>query len=248
MRNEKLWWIARNNWVKLSYNQYPGRGIVIGTSEDGRYAVQVYWIMGRSENSQNRVFKCEGGRLFTEAKDPSKMKDPRLIIYNAMAEYADSFVVSNGDQTDTVIEALQQNEYVDLSNALCQRQYEPDSPNFTPRITGMCMLIGGGEYSAELSLIRKSEFITEKDGSCERFYYEYGQIVPGFGFCVTTYNGDGNPLPAFTGELYPLSIEGNIDDVVKAYWKVLNEANRVSLAVKFIDLATRKSEIKVINR
>jgi len=249
MSSERKWGIAQQNLVeRLERNPYPGRGIVIGTSEDGLHAVEVYWIMGRSENSRNRVFKYEGERLFTEAADPSKVKDPRLIIYNAMDEFASSFVVSNGDQTDTVVEALQLNEYVDLSNALCERQYEPDSPNFTPRITGMCMLIGGGEYSVEISLIRRSEFITDKDGYCERFYYEYGQILPGFGFCVTTYSGDGNPLPAFTGEPYPVPLEGDIDKVLSTYWSILNEENRVSLAVKFIDLFTRKSEIKVINR
>ena len=128
------------NLSRLSSNPYPGRGIVIGTSEDGLHAVQIYWIMGRSENSRNRIFSIDGGRLFTEAADPAKVKDPSLIIYNAMNEYRGNFIVSNGNQTDTVFKGLRMDASVALRNILVDRQYEPDAPNFTPRITGVCQI------------------------------------------------------------------------------------------------------------
>lgn len=236
--------------VKLRCNPYPGRGIVIGTSEDGLYAVQVYWIMGRSDNSRNRIFATEGGRLFTEAADPSKMKDPALVIYNAMREYHRSFVVSNGDQTDTVAEELDFSADITLSDALMNRVYEPDVPNYTPRITGMCTIDNDGICSAELAILRKSELAVEWESGddCQRFYYQLGHIAPGFGFCVTTYMGDGNPLPAFTGEPYPVLLHGDIGQVIMNYWQLLNPDNRVSIAVKFIEIATGKFQIEIVNK
>jgi IMP cyclohydrolase len=241
--------IALMNLGRLSVNPYPGRGIVIGTSTDGLHAVQIYWIMGRSETSRNRVFSFEVGRLFTEAANPAKVKDPTgLTIYNAMDERnGESFVVSNGDQTDTVTEAIEQNQWCYLQEALCSRKYEPDAPNFTPRITGMSWIGDGGICGSELAIIRKSSLFSE-DGACEHIYYEYGEISPGYGFCLTTYNGDGNPLPAFTGEPYLLLIEGDLQGVAEDYWKLLNPDNRVSLAVKFINLARRESELTIINQ
>lgn len=238
---------ALENMLALSRNRYPGRGIVIGKSQDSRFAVQIYWIMGRSENSRNRIFKSEGGRLFTEAFDPSKVKDPSLIIYNAMREDHNEYVVSNGDQTDTVIDAFGLSAGITLREALSKRQYEPDAPNFTPRITGLCVISPTSEnFYTELSLLRKSDLIA--GSGCERSYYEYEDIKPGFGFCITTYNEDGDPLPSFVGEPYPLPIIGNVEEIVETFWSVLNVANRVSLAVKFIYIATGESHIKIVNR
>ena len=236
------------NLSRLSSNPYPGRGIVIGTSEDGLHAVQIYWIMGRSENSRNRIFSIEGGRLFTEAADPAKVKDHGLIIYNAMNEYNGIFIVSNGNQTDTVFKGLRMDASVALRNILVDRQYEPDAPNFTPRITGVCYI--RDEYCAtELSILRRSELVGDNyTDDCQRSYHEYDEIVSGFGFCLHTYNGDGDPLPAFTGEPYPVPIRGNLTEVAEEYWAVLNPENRVALAVKFISLKTGESETKVINR
>lgn len=236
--------------LKLGGNVYPGRGIVLGTSEDGLYAVQIYWIMGRSENSRNRVFQFEGGRLFTVPFDPAKVKDPSLIIYNAMDDaLGNRFVVSNGSQTDAVINSIHDcflncGGY-DFARVLSRWNYEPDAPNFTPRITAESF-IRHGKCLSKLSILRKSEFLGG-DG-CERFYYEYDDIAPGIGFCIHTYGGDGNPLPAFTGEPYSLAVCGNINEVAETYWSVLNKENRVSLAVKFIEIATVRSQIKVINR
>jgi len=239
--------MAADNMLELSSNPYPGRGVVVGTSQDGKFVVQIYWIMGRSDNSRNRIFSTEGGRLFTEAADPSKVKDPKLIIYNAMDEFCGSCVVSNGDQTDTVIDALMNDTWADLSEALNERDYEPDEPNFTPRITGLSTLLDNSHYS-ELSMLRKSRLSADPKSDCEHFVFELASIAPGFGFCITTYMGDGNPLPSFVGEPYPVLIDGGIDEVLQKYWEILNEANRVSLAVKFIEIATGKSEIKVINK
>jgi len=241
--------IAGQNTLRLNRNLYPGRGIVIGTSLDGKHAVQIYWIMGRSENSRNRIFSSRGGRLFTEAADPSKVKNPKLIIYNAMDELGGHFIVSNGDQTDTVMDVfskqLMAEKRASLSEALSTRQYEPDEPNFTPRITGLCR-VGCGIYFSEISILRKSELTVPY--SCERFFYEYGQLAPGFGFCITTYTGDGDPLPSFKGEPYILQIGSDIEGVAAQYWQTLNPDNRVSLAVKFIDIASGMSAIYIINK
>jgi IMP cyclohydrolase len=238
--------IAMSNLSRLAGNVYPGRGIMLGTSQDGLYAVQVYWIGGRSPNSQNRVFGVRGGRLFTEAADPTKVKDPKLIIYNAMCEGDGAFVVSNGDQTDTAIQAFGLHQIgLTLSEALCGREYEPDEPNWTPRITGLHCVNDQGKWFAELSILRKSVM---EGSSCERFYYEYGQIASGYGFCIHTYGGDGEPLPAFAGEPYLVSLEGNIEDIARDTWALLNEKTRVALAVKFINLKTEDSEIEIINR
>ena len=239
--------VARENRAKLSANPYPGRGIVIGTSQDGMYAVQIYWIMGRSENSRNRVFKVDGTRLYTEAFDPTKVKDPSLIIYNAMSETFGRFVVSNGSQTDEVIKQLSRH-YGTLQKSLAEQLYEPDTPNFTPRITGVCTIHPEvGKYTAELSILRKSEMVS--GDNCERSFYEYNGIMPGLGFCITTYSGDGNPLPAFEGSPYPLPIIGrDIRAIMHTYWSILNEDNRVSLAVRLINLHARESSISVINK
>jgi IMP cyclohydrolase len=236
--------MALSNLVRLTRNPYPGRGIVIGRSQDDQNAVQIYWIMGRSENSRNRVFKHEGDRLFTEAADPSKVKDPSLIIYNAMDKHKSDFVVSNGDQTDTVIQAFKRSHRITFAGALRGRHHEPDQ-NFTPRISGLSTIYPG-ECFTELHIIRKSTEGETDHHAC--FGYERGDIHAGYGYCLTTYMGDGNPLPSFVGPPYAMPIHGEIDDVAKTYWSALNEDNRVSLAVKFIDLISRTSKIVIINR
>jgi IMP cyclohydrolase len=234
----------QDNLARLALNPYPGRGIIIGTDDIGRRAIQVYWIMGRSKNSRNRVFACDGGRLYTEAADPAKMEDPSLVIYNAMDEVDGCFVVSNGDQTDLVIETLEEDRGSSLHDALIEERYEPDAPNFTPRITGICELIGGVCYN-ELAILRQSDLLNEK---CVRFFYKFFEINPGIGFCLTTYQGDGEPLPAFVGEPYPVPLVGEPEHILETYWQSLNPENLVALAVKAIDFGTEQSKIAIRNR
>ena len=235
--------MAEKNMLALSQNSYPGRGIVMGMNETGGYVIQVYWIRGRSENSRNRIFGIEGGRLFTEAADPVKVKDSSLIIYNAMLESHRHFVVSNGVQTDKVIDGIL--AAYTFQGSLRGLEYEPDAPNFTPRITGICSLdlVGREDPFFGLDIIRKSPW----DNSCDRFFYRYDKIESGFGYCLTTYTGDGNPLPPFAGEPLLMPLLGDIDAVLDTYWKALNEENRVALAVKFIALQGT-SWIKVTNK
>lgn len=234
-----------DNFVQLNRNPYPGRGLILGVDETGEYAVQVYWIMGRSENSRKRVFSLDGDRLFTEAVDPAKMENPNLVIYNAMDRFQNTFVVSNGDQTDTVTAFLRIHDRLSLKSALSARQFEPDKPNYTPRITG-CTSIAIGRCSNELVLFRRSELVG--DPYCVRFYYEYNNIKPGVGFCLTTYMEDGNPLPPFVGEPLAMPLEGSAGYILATYWDALNADNRVSLAVKFINIRTAKSETLIQNR
>lgn len=237
---------ATRNLVRLSQNVYPGRGIVIGTSGNGSHIVQIYWIMGRSENSRNRVFLTDSGRVFTAPADWAKMKDPSLIIYNAMNEIDECYVVSNGDQTDTVMSYLYTNRIARLGFALSKRAFEPDAPNFTPRITGLCIREAKGKYRAELSLLRRSELCADE---CERSYYEYSGIMPGFGFCVTTYDSDGDPLPAFAGSPFPVPLIGSIEEIAHNFWGILNQFNRVAIAVKFICMYRQQAtQVVVINR
>lgn len=244
--------IAERNLIALQANPYPGRGLVVGVDQSGHFLVQIYWIMGRSKNSQNRIFSVEGGRLFTEAADLTKVADPSLIIYNAMLERdckggpPEFYIVSNGDQTDTVfsqLSALICPHYTYLPTVLRFRKYEPDSPNFTPRITAITHL-GTNGWRAEIAILRKSMWGDE----CDRLHYQYTNIAKGFGFCVTTYSGDGDPLPAFNGEPLLMPIPGSMRDILSTFWDSLNEANRVSLAVKMISIKTGKSVILVQNK
>lgn len=233
--------IAEANLAALRANPYPGRGIVIGLSDDAAALYQVYWIMGRSENSRNRVFVADGARLSTAPADPAKVKDPSLIIYNAMDEFGGHHVVTNGDQTDTIVNALRYG--ANFIGALRTRQYEPDAPNFTPRISGVCSL-SGEEWGISLSLLKRSPF----GEGCDRQFYEIGQMKAGFGLCVTTYRGDGDPLPGFQGEPYLLPLNGTAEAVAGFYWDALNKENRVSLAVKRIDADTGESKIVIKNQ
>ena len=232
---------ANRNLEALRRNPYPGRGLIAGMDESGASLVQVYWIMGRSANSRNRVFESEGGRVWTAPADPSKVKDPSLIIYNAMNELRGLYVATNGDQTDTIVEAALAG--ADWRAALDTRVYEPDAPNFTPRIAAVCSL-RQGVHVAELAVLKKSAF---GDG-CDRHTFRLERFGQGFGHCVTTYMGDGDPLPSFRGEPYVLPLPGGIDAVAETIWNALNEENRVSLAVKFIDVEKNASTLRIINK
>lgn len=235
---------ALDNFGRLCENPYPGRGIVVGLNKTGSHIIQVYWIMGRSENSRNRVFKADDdtGRLYTEAADPAKVKDASLIIYNAMRERGPRFIVSNGDQTDTVMKFPAP---LYLDQALAGRKYEPDGPNFTQRITAVTTFEPGGSSFAQMSILRKSLF---GDG-CDRLHYSY-RLYEGFGHCITTYAGVGDPLPAFRGDplLMPLDQEHGIEEVAVDFWNALDDQNRVSLAVKFIEIGNGRSDIHIINK
>lgn len=233
---------AQANLLRLALNSYPGRGIVIGMDESGKNLVQVYWIMGRSENSRNRVFSSDdSGRLFTEAADPAKMKDPSLVIYNAMAETNERYIVSNGDQTDDIVNTKPW--LYSFQSALFHRQYEPDAPNFTPRISGQC-IINETRPIAQLAVLRKSPF----SDACDCAFYSYDEIASGYGYCITTYMGDGNPLPSWKGDPLLMPLYGNIKDIRNTYMQALNEEHFVSLAVKFIPLDGSKSTIEIVNK
>lgn len=233
--------IAEENLRLLQENPYPGRGIILGLDETGEYLVQVYWIMGRSENSRNRILSVEKGRLFTEAADPQKVRDPSLIIYNAMDEYPSVFVVSNGHQTDRVIKGMLSGHM--LPAILEAWEYEPDAPNNTPRITGVSSL-RQGEPLMTLSVLRKAMW----NNACDRFHFQYATVGFGLGYCITTYSGDGNPLPAFTGEPNLVPMNGDAKEIADQYWATLNPDNKVALAVKFVSTKTGSSTTTIINR
>ena len=226
---------------RVSENPYPGRGLVVGLSSTSSEFLIVYWIMGRSANSRNRVFLHDGQRLWTEAADPSKVQDPSLIIYNAMLEHGGKFVVTNGDQTDTIVAGLHQG--AEFHTALRTREYEPDAPNFTPRISGMLDLSLAAKPQLSLSVLRRA---TASD-ACDRHLFEVSSLPPGVGFALTTYEGDGNPLPSFSGEPLRLPLVGDAEAVAALYWAALNENNKVSLAVKAIDPTSGKTTRIVVH-
>jgi len=233
---------------RLRDNPYPGRVVFVGTSTDGKYAVQGTATMGRGKDSRNRVYERDGSRVFTQAADPSSMtpEAAKNIIYTAMLEQDGMCLASNGNQTDSAMIKLSRSSFGD---ALLDRTYEDDAPNFTPRITGLCE-VSNGTYCARLHIIRKSELTLEQtsQGDCEHFTFDYGHIVPGFGFCISTYMSDGKPLPSYDGVPFRVLIDGELEDVATNYWQLLNPDNRVSLAVKFINLATGKSDIVLRNK
>ncbi len=237
---------ALSNLQLLRQNPYPGRGLVVGMNDTGFHMVQAYWIMGRSENSRNRVFVSDDNySLRTAPADASKVKDPRLIIYNAMRRVGNIHVVSNGDQTDAVVLAYSDakpGDYV-FFDVLSDREYEDDAPNFTPRITAMSVY-SDGYPTTQISVLRKSRF----SHACDHLQYSYEEMGNGLGYCVTTYTGDGNPLPSFEGEPYLLPLQGDIQKIAEKLWSALDESNRVALAVKFIDVRTDVAEIHIINK
>ncbi len=225
---------------RLKESRYPGRGIVIGMTPDGKNIVQIYWIMGRSENSRNRVFEYNGTTLRTRAFDESKLTDPSLVIYNAMRECKDAHIVTNGDQTDTIFDFIEINE--GFKEALDTREFEPDEPNFTPRISGIAFAN---------TLVYKLSILKTIDNNPDfglRNYFEYNHFIKGIGHCITTYIGDGNPLPSFDGEPYPVKISDDIDENANKFWNMLDAENKVSLAVKFIDIATKEVKVSILNK
>lgn len=225
----------------LSENTYPGRGIIIGKSKDGKYAVTAYFIMGRSVNSRNRVFVAEGEDVRTKAYDPSKLKDPSLIIYYPVRKHENKLIVTNGDQTDTVYEALKEGGC--FTRALRTREFEPDAPNFTPRISGM-LTFGDGDFSYKMSILKSAD---EKGSACNRYFYEYEPIC-GIGHFIHTYMHDGDPIPTFEGEPERIEIDGDINAFADMLWQNLNEDNKVSLFVRYIDLATGETKTVIENK
>ena len=222
-------------------NTYPGRGIVLGRTEDGTRAVAAYFIMGRSANSRNRVFAVRDGAVFTEPYDASKVEDPSLIIYAALRQYGNRLIVTNGDQTDTVYEGLKEGK--SFAESLESRCFEPDAPNFTPRISGLFTL-DPVHPRYEMSILKS----IDADGSdCARFVFSY-PAKPGLGHFLHTYIGDGNPLPTFSGEPERVKIGNSIDAFTDALWENLNADNRISLYVRFTDPETGKYEERLINR
>ena len=225
--------------MELTGNSYPGRGIIIGKSENGKNAVTAYFIMGRSENSRNRIFVEEDGGLRTQAFDPAKLKDPSLVIYWPVRKFGAATIVTNGDQTDTIYEFLAAEKT--FEEALRMRTFEPDPPILTPRISGLVHKDG----SYRLSILKSANGNAE---STQRFFYEYPQPVAGEGHFSHPYLGDGNPVPSFEGEPELVRIEGDIDSFTSLMWENLNEANKVSLFVRFIDLADGSEETRVVNK
>lgn len=227
---------------ELSGNAYPGRGIVIGKSADGKYAVTAYFIMGRSSNSRNRVFVEDGEGIRTQAFDPSKLEDPSLIIYAPVRVLGNKTIVTNGDQTDTIYELMDKQQT--FEQALRTREFEPDAPNYTPRISGIMHLENGG-YHYAMSILKSNN---GDPSSCNRFTFAYENPLPGEGRFLHTYMGDGNPLPSFEGEPTLVGVEGDIDSFTQMIWENLNEENKVSLFVRFIEIESGKYETRIINK
>lgn len=224
----------------LKDNEYAGRGIVIGTSPDRKNAVCAYFIMGRSENSRNRVFVKEGETLKTEPFDVSKVSDPSLIIYNAVRKTENSLIVTNGDQTDTVYNLMSGGK--SFKESLETRKFEPDAPNFTPRISGILYFENGFNY--EMSILKS---IDENGSECCRYTYSYPSVA-GLGHFIHTYNCNGDPLPTFTGEPRRVNIKNNIEEFANEIWESLNVENKISLYVRYTDIETGKYTDKIINK
>lgn len=226
---------------RLEGNAYPGRGIVVGKSADGTKACAAYFIMGRSANSRNRVFTVKNDEVFTEPFDASKVEDPSLIIYAAVRQYENNLIVTNGNQTDTIYEGLAAGK--SFSQALTAREFEPDAPNLTPRISGM-LTFDQGDFTYEMSILKSAD--AEGTG-CNRFTYAY---VPmnGVGHFLHTYVCDGNPIPTFQGEPERVAIPNDMESFAQEIWESLDENNKISLYVRYVDLATGKVEEKLINK
>ncbi len=231
-----------NIYDELKNNDYPGRGIVIGKSADGKKAVTAYFIMGRSVNSRNRVFVEDGCGIRTQAFDPSKLSDPHLIIYAPVRVLGNKTIVTNGDQTDTIYELM--NQQLTFEQALRTREFEDDAPNYTPRISGI-MKVENGDYSYAMSILKSAN---GNGASCQRFTFSYKAPVAGEGHFIHTYMGDGNPLPSFEGEPKLVEIPNDIEEFTENLWANLNEDNKVSLFVRFIDIETGETESRIMNK
>lgn len=227
---------------ELKNNSYPGRGIILGRTADGTKAVAAYFIMGRSENSRNRVFVTEGEGIRTQAFDPSKLTDPSLIIYAPVRVLGNKTIVTNGDQTDTIYEGM--DKQMTFEQSLRSREFEPDGPNYTPRISGV-MHVEKGVYNYAMSILKSSN---GNPDSCHRYTFSYKNPTAGEGHFIHTYMHDGNPLPSFEGEPKLISIPDDIESFTELLWNSLNEDNKVSLFVRFIDIETGAYETKIINK
>lgn len=227
---------------ELQGNAYPGRGIIIGKTPDGKKAVTAYFIMGRSENSRNRVFVEEGRGIRTQAFDPSKLTDPSLIIYAPVRVLGNKTIVTNGDQTDTIYEGM--DKQLTFEQALRCREFEPDAPNYTPRISGV-LHIENGQYSYAMSILKSDNGNPE---ACNRYTFAYENAIAGEGHFIHTYKCDGNPLPSFEGEPKRIGILDDMEEFTEMLWNSLNEENKVSLFVRYIDIATGKEETKIVNK
>ena len=226
----------------LRENAYPGRGILLGRSADGKHAVAAYFIMGRSENSRNRIFVTDGEGIRTEAFDPAKLSDPSLIIYSPVRVLGGTTIVTNGDQTDTVYDFMQNGQT--FEDALRTRTFEDDRPNWTPRISGL-VRVADGKASYKLSIIKSDD---GDESSVLRYFYEYAQPKAGEGHFIHTYQCDGNPIPSFAGEPEKVALHGDIEQLALDTWMNLNEDNKVSLYVSYISLADGSSDTIIINK
>ena len=227
---------------ELKGNAYPGRGIVIGKSADGLKAVTAYFIMGRSANSRNRVFVTEGEGIRTEAFDPSKMEDPSLIIYAPVRVLGNKTIVTNGDQTDTIYEGM--DRQLTFEQSLRSREFAPDGPNYTPRISGI-MHTENGTYNYAMSILKSNNGDPE---SCNRYTFAYNHPAAGEGHFIHTYMGDGNPLPSFEGEPKLVGILDSMEEFTDMVWESLNEDNKVSLFVRYINIETGSCASRIINK
>ncbi|MEG0354559.1 MAG: IMP cyclohydrolase [Lachnospiraceae bacterium] len=227
---------------ELQNNSYPGRGIVIGRSADGTKAVTAYFIMGRSENSRNRIFVEDGEGIRTQAFDESKLTDPSLIIYAPVRVLGNKTIVTNGDQTDTIYEGM--DKQMTFEQSLRTREFEPDGPNYTPRISGI-LHVENGAYNYALSILKSHN---GNPDACNRYTFAYENCIPGEGHFIHTYECDGNPLPSFEGEPKRISIPNQIEEFTQLLWNSLHEDNKVSLFVRYIDIATGEYTSKIVNK
>ena len=227
---------------ELKNNSYPGRGIVIGKSKDGKFAVTAYFIMGRSVNSRNRIFVECGSGIRTQAFDPSKLSDPSLIIYAPVRVLGNKTIVTNGDQTDTIYELMDKQQT--FEQALRTREFEPDAPNYTPRISGI-LHVEDGKYNFAMSILKANEGNPE---SCCRYTFAYETPAAGEARFIHTYMNDGNPLPSFEGEPKLISVPDDIECFTELLWNSLNEDNKVSLFVRYIDIETGEYETRIVNK
>ena len=225
----------------LKDNAYAGRGIVVGTTPDGKNAVSAYFIMGRSNNSRNRVFTEKDGAVYTEPFDASKVEDPSLIIYAAIRSYQNNVIVTNGDQTDTVYEGLKAGKGFDC--ALASREFEPDFPNLTPRISGM-LTFNDNDFSYKMSILKSAD---ANGTACNRYGFHYTALA-GLGHFIHTYVCDGNPIPTFQGEPERVAIDNDIDAFTNTLWNALDKDNKISLYVRYIDLETKAEDNRLINK
>lgn len=231
-----------NIYEDLKSNSYPGRGIIIGKSKNGRYAAAAYFIMGRSSNSRNRVFVEDGDGIRTQAYDPSKLEDPSLIIYAPVRVLGNKTIVTNGDQTDTIYELM--NQQMTFEQSLRGREFEPDAPNYTPRISGI-IKTGTNDFNYAMSILKSAN---GDPSSCRRYTFSYNSPIAGQGHFIHTYKHDGNPIPSFEGEPKEVEIPDSMEEFANDLWESLNEDNKVSLFVRYINLESGEVSSKIINK